>query len=153
MTFLLNRPIWTFIIPLVVGGAVTLDGRVFTFLNGVYSSNASSLSSVLFSLLGFVVAAFAIIVSLFDRGMFQRIAQADNNLGDQIIMVLSNTSKILAVFGFVLLLTSTLKIQHQPLWIQISYTAVYTFLFILSTLQVAKVIYVLERAAFLARGK
>lgn len=153
MTFLLDRPIWTFIISLIVGGAVTLDGRVFTFLNSIYSSNASSLSSVLFSLLGFVVAAFAIVISLFDRGMFQKITQANNNLGDQIIMVLSNTSKILAVFGFTLLLTSNLEIECQPLWIQVSYAAVYTFLFILSTLQVAKVIYVLERAAFLARGK
>lgn len=151
MTFLLNHPLASPLLALIAAVVVTLDRDVFTFLNSIYAANASAMVGVSFSLLGFVIAALAIIISVFDRGLFKHIAHG-KNLGQQLIQVFSNTSKILWFFGFGFLLLTDFAVSCQSVTLQMIYAAGITFALIISAIQVAKIIYVLEKAAFLANN-
>jgi hypothetical protein len=144
MTFLLNRPTASYIIAILFAIVVGLLRVLYVSLNPIYDSLDVS---AMLSLLGFVIAAFTILISVQDRGFMQKIAEGEGNLWSLLFSEFFNTSRLLGGFTIFLLLTSGAKDAQLPNLLERVYYAAYTFFLIASIIQVSKAVYILERVA------
>ena len=144
MTFLLNKPLSSYLIAVLFAIAVGLLPSLYVSLDPIYKS--LDVSSML-SILGFVIAAFTILVSVQDRGFMQKISEGDGNLWLSLFSEFFNTSRFLGGFTIFLLLTSGVKDMELSSLLERLYYALFTFFFVASIIQVSKTVYILERVA------
>jgi hypothetical protein len=144
MTFLLNRPMSSYMIAILFAITVGLLPVLYLSLNPIYDSLDVS---AMLSLLGFVIAAFTILISVQDRGFMQKIAEGEGNLWALLFSEFFNTSRLLGGFTIFLLLTSGAKDAQLPNLLERVYYASFTFFLVASIIQVSKAVYILERVA------
>lgn len=130
---------------------VATGTTVFTFewLKATYDKLFVSLPGTVFSVLGFIITAIAIIVSLRDIGLMQHIYTLKRDWWDKLVKQFFSTSKVLALFGFCLLLFSGVVFSScHAVYICSLLDRVYymsfMFLLIFSSLNVLKCVLILE---------
>lgn len=130
---------------------VATGTTIFTFewLKVTYDKLFVSLPGTVFSVLGFIIAAIAIIVSLRDIGLMKHIYALKRDWWDKLVKQFFFTSKVLALFGFCLLMLSgdTFSKCHNIyscILLERSYYMAFMFLLIFSSLHVLKCVLILE---------
>jgi len=108
-----------------------------------------SLPGTVFSILGFIIAAIAIIVSLRSVGLMKYVYEWKRSWWDKLVNQYFFTSKILALFGFCLLIFSgvTFSKCHDMYpcgFLERGYYMAFMFLLIFSSLHVLKCVLILE---------
>lgn len=119
-------------------------------LSSLLKANAGSMLGVLVSLLGFVIAALAIVISLHDRGLMAEMARRNGEGWKQLLQVFSSSSKVIGVFAVFLFVVAAFNIDQAPVPIREALAGLYVALLVWTGLQVAKIIFSLEKAGGLA---
>lgn len=147
---LLNRPWVSYVAAMVITTALMIYAPTRATLTRLAFTQSPTLIGVMVSLLGFVIAALAIVIAVQDKGFVSYLKETGSTLWDQLMAVFASTSKVVGIAALYFFLLSSLEegIRCQLL------SNIVTFLFgtLLTAvgLQIAKVIHVLERVGSLA---
>lgn len=142
MRHLLNRPYLAAVLSAAVAVAVVWGMPNWTY--AFYKQNFAAMPGIAFTLLGFLVAAVTILLTLRDRPFLQALQRDRPELWKQAIAEFFVTTYLLALFGLVVLvLGSSIPSEEYQVY-RVIFLIGYMILFNLSTIQMAKVIAVLH---------
>lgn len=145
MRSLLNRPDLAAIISAAVALAVTWAAPLW--VEGFYRQSYSGLPGMAFTLLGFLVAAVTILLTIRDRPFLQALQSQRPELWKKLINEFFVTTYLFAIFGLVTILFGwQIPSDEYTVWKRI-FLFSYFSLFTLSALQMAKTIFVLHSVA------
>lgn len=135
----------------IFSSIVAVASTIFAFdwLETTYNKLFLSLPGSVFSVLGFVITAIAVIVSLKNIGLMQHIFKYQRSWWNKLVRQFFFTSKVLALFGFCLVIFSgTTFSQCHRLYlcfvVERGYYMAFMFLLLFSSLHVLKCVLVLE---------
>ncbi len=154
MTFLLDQPRMTFWISVLLAEISILYPSIYMKLLPIYEAMEGILAGTMFSLLGFVIAGLAIVISVQGSGLVKYISEKKPSLWKQLLAVFSNTAKLLTVAAFALLIMNGLDFGKDTYFlIIVIYVALFTFVLSLTVIQITKIIFVLEQIALQSSTK
>lgn len=145
MKSLLNRPGLAALMAAVTALAVVLAAPIWA--EGFYKQSFTNLPGTAFTLLGFLVAAVTILLTIRDRPFLKALQTQRPELWRQVINEFFVTSYLIAVFGLVTIsLGWQFPADLYPYWRRV-FLFSYMALFNLSAIQIAKTIFVLHSIA------
>ncbi|WP_135230484.1 hypothetical protein [Deinococcus fonticola] len=145
MRSLLNRPEPTAVVAGVVALLSVLVAPVWA--EGFYKQSYAGVPGTAFTLLGFLVAAVTILLTIRDRPFLQALQAQRPELWKQVINEFFLTSYLIAAFGLVVMVFGWQYPAELALGWKRLFLFSYIALFALSALQMAKTIYVLHAIA------
>lgn len=145
MRSLLNRPSLAAIISAAIALVVVLVAPLWA--EGFYKQSYAGLPGTAFTLLGFLVAAVTILLTIRDRPFLLALQAQRPILWKQVVNEFFVTSYLIAIFGLVIIIFGwQLPDDTFPIWKRL-FLFSYLALFNLSVLQMAKTIFVLHSLA------
>lgn len=150
MRHLVNLGWWTYLFAAIVAGAVLFIAPSRGRLIELSYAQSPTLVAVMVSLLGFVIAALAIVVAVQDRGLIKELKKAPGDLWGKLMAVFTSTSKTLGLAALVFFVISAIEHPVGTEWIDFLVAMAFATALASVGLQIAKVIFVLERVGHMA---
>lgn len=144
MTYMLNKPAVSWLLSALVGVVFCLYEPLRRIVAGLVSNQAFTLVGIVVSLLGFVIAALAIVTSLQNLGPLRLLKRNGGGLWKQLMAVFANSSKVLGLAAMLFFVVGMLNSMALGIWGERAIVFGCTFLCLAVIFQVAKVIHVLE---------
>jgi len=130
--------------------AIVALGTVFlapAWAEGFYKQSYATIPSTTFTLLGFLIAAVTILLTIRDRPFLQALQQQRPELWKQIVNEFFVTSYLIAVFGLIAMLFGWQLPSNEYFVYKQVFLFSYLALLYLTIVQMAKTIYVLHTLA------
>lgn len=150
MRTLVNLGWWTYLLAAILAATVLFYAPNRESLIDLAYAQSPTLVAVMVSLLGFVIAALAIVVAVQDRGLIKVLREVPGDLWAKLLAVFTSTSRTLGIAALVFFVISAVEHSIGVVWVDSLVALAFATALLSVGLQVAKVIFILERVGYMA---